>query len=943
MPYLRHRTLATYAVVALASVGLTTLPQPVAAAADEDTSQVLVSGPELDSRVIFQDFSFYQPYESNTYTTLADKAGDLDALGITDVWMAPPYRALDAYNEEGYAVTDRYDLGEFPAGHDGATATKYGTSTELKAAVAALHAEGLKVQTDIVPNQVYLYQDREVVPVTAVDQWGTPNRADVVNKLYEVYTVGGGAGAQKYGQIKTWKSTNLNGISNQELGTDRVMLDADGTPYRYLGGDPTTNGNYVPAGGMRTAPDINNIDGYLTVDGYYIAGQRPGGGDIYRSNLLWYVDTQGGTTSTYLDYVRAHPPVGSGIVASDSNGEVRVKLIYATTDQAAVDTTNDYIGSQPGYNRTSEAGITALRFDDGDTGDVNKNLLQYEFLIGQDVDNSDATVQADQTNWEEFLLDQYDFDGFRWDAAGHYNKEILQNSADLMRERSAVAGTDAADNLSYIESYVDEQVPFLNQNGNPQLAYDTSPYYAFLDALGEAQPERSLTDVFTTSKVDRIGETGTAIPNWSFVTNHDTEHNDMAVIPVTSEEAGGQPYGTKAYQLAQYAKYTADRKRATKQYAPYNVPAAYAIALTNKDTVPSVFYGDLWEAADSYMKTRSPYYDAITDLLEVRTTNVSGKQVVNAYASNLSDTAGQDLISSVREGTDRASGIGVVVGNDARMSTTIEVPMGAAHGNQEYVDALGFRGETLTTDAEGTLTVDIDGVRNVQVNGYLAAWVPKSEEVVTPTDPTGPTDPVEPPVTPTDPDTGPIASTTRLLVASRRVAYGQSATLAAAVPVGATGTVTFAEGTRTLATATVEDGTVTASTPDDLSVGTHRITARYSGDDVVAASTSTTSTLVVTRATTTARVTRVGNVGGGKRFQVRLAALANGEPVTGTVRVLVGGKVVQGFTLRARSAGTRTVVLRRSFPTNARVRVRYLGSALVRPATSPAVRITTRR
>ena len=80
------------------------------------SQQIFVSSPELDKHVIYQDFSFYIPYDSTIYSTLAAQAPALHALGITDVWFAPPYRALRSFFEEGYAVADRYDLGEFPAG-----------------------------------------------------------------------------------------------------------------------------------------------------------------------------------------------------------------------------------------------------------------------------------------------------------------------------------------------------------------------------------------------------------------------------------------------------------------------------------------------------------------------------------------------------------------------------------------------------------------------------------------------------------------------------------------------------------------------------------------------------------------------------------------------------------------------------------------------------------
>nr|WP_243862281.1 Ig-like domain repeat protein [Frigoribacterium faeni] len=807
--------LSTCALVAL--VG--TLAAPSAQAAGSVESPTFVSGEALDSRVIFQDFSFYQPYESDTYTTLAARAEELADLGVTDVWTAPASRALNAYNEEGYAITDRYDLGEFPAGHGGATATKYGTSDELKAAIAAMHDAGMSVQADIVPNQIYNYQDREVVRVTAVNQWGTPDNPKVVNKLYEVYTKGSAAGQQKYGTFPQWSSADLNGISTQDIGTDRVMLDPAGEPYRYFGADDERN--YLPewlaATDAQRYGEINAIDGYLTVDGYYAVAHDDRGA-VWRSLLLGYTENQpGAITQTYLDYMRERG-YGGGPDATDD--EVRAALV-AVTDSEAQNATNDYIGLQPGYSSRSEQGITALRFDD-DTSGVNENLIQSEFLLGQDVDNSSAAVQAEHRNWEEFLLDEYGFDGFRFDAAGHYNKEILEQSADLFAERY---GDDQLSHLNFIESYVDEQVPFLNGTGNGQLAYDDELHYAYFDALGEGDPSKPLSTVVTNSYKDRTGtgSTDTVIPNWSFVTNHDTEHNDMAKISLTAEQAGGFPYGTKEFQLAQYEIYTADRATVDKQHAPYNVPASYALMLTNQDTVPTVFYGDMWEADASYMTTESPYHDAITALLQMREQNVSGEQTVTLHESNLSSTPGQDLISSVRAGSDRETGVGVVVGNQPDLDTTVEVAMGAEHADQEYVDALGYHGETLTTDADGVLTVPVQGTRTVEVNGYLAAWVPAQ----------------------------PAETSTAVVAAASSITEGETTELAAEVSSqadGATGSVEFLDGAVSLGTAELVDGRAVLTTPADLAVGEHSITAVYSGDERHLGSTSPASVLTVVAA-----------------------------------------------------------------------------------------------
>ena len=929
-------------MIAVVSAGVTAAT-PTEAAVAASTNQTLVSGPDLDSHVIFQDFSFFQPYESDTYTTLTARANELAKLGITDVWMAPPYRALNAYNEEGYAVTDRYDLGEFPAGHNGATATKYGTSEQLKDAVKALHNAGISVQADIVPNQIYLYQDREVVPVSAVNQYGNLGTDTVRNKLYEVYTVGGGEGQKKYGTFDLWKSADLNGVEPQGLGIDRVLLDADGKPYRYTGGDATTGTNYVPTG-MGTAANINNIDGYLTVDGYFIAGKTATGGDIWRPNLMYYTEHQAGAiTITYLDYVRAHPPVGSGVTSTDSDDEVRTKLI-AATDSAVSNTTNDYIGSQPGYNSSSEQGITSLRFENNDVNDINQNVLQYEYLLGPDVDNTNPAVKAEQTNWENFLYNEYGFDGFRWDAAGHYNKNVLVDAGTNAASKLAASGGNVNDSLNFIESYVPEQVALENDNGNPQLAYDVQPYYAYQNALMKLNPSQDLSTTVTSSLVDRTesGAGTTAIPNWSWVNNHDQEHNVVATIPVSDLQTGGQPYGTKAYQLAQYKVYIADRKRVSKQYAPYNVASSYALELTNKDTVPTVYYGDMWDADDSYMKTKSPYYSAITDLLKVRDTNATGKQVLSNYASNLSNRAGENLISSVREGTDRMSGIGVVVGNSPNLDTSVTVAMGSAHANQEYVDAMGYHTGTLTTNANGELVVPVVGDSTVAVNGYLAAWVPKSASVE-PTDPTTPVDP-EDPTTPviTDP-AEPTTTTTRVLVSPSAITYGKTTTLAASVDLGATGTITFTDGTKTLGAGVVEDGLVTVTTSNSLAVGAHKVVAEYSGDETHTASKSAVKTLTVTKATTKVTATVKSTKGVKPKVTVKTSALANGGHATGTVRIYVGGKSVKTVTLSTKSKGAIVVTLSKKYTKKFTVKVKYLGSTSVLAATSKTYTVTPKK
>ena len=76
---------------------------------------------------------------------------------------------------------------------------------------------------------------------------------------------------------------------------------------------------------------------------------------------------------------------------------------------------------------------------------------------------------------------------------------------------------------------------------------------------------------------------------------------------------------------------------------------------------------------------------------------------------------------------------------------------------------------------------------------------------------------------------------------------GTPVTITATVPQGATGTVTFYDGTTPLGTATINNGTATISVPS-FSQGTHSITASYSGDANFAAGVSAPVSLVITAA-----------------------------------------------------------------------------------------------
>ena len=98
-----------------------------------------------------------------------------------------------------------------------------------------------------------------------------------------------------------------------------------------------------------------------------------------------------------------------------------------------------------------------------------------------------------------------------------------------------------------------------------------------------------------------------------------------------------------------------------------------------------------------------------------------------------------------------------------------------------------------------------------------------------------------------------ISTTTAVTASLNPSTYGQQVTFSATVSPssGATGTVTFMDGVVTLGTSALNASSVATFSTSTLAVGTHSITAQYSGDATHAGSTSPALPQIVNKATTT--------------------------------------------------------------------------------------------
>ena len=103
------------------------------------------------------------------------------------------------------------------------------------------------------------------------------------------------------------------------------------------------------------------------------------------------------------------------------------------------------------------------------------------------------------------------------------------------------------------------------------------------------------------------------------------------------------------------------------------------------------------------------------------------------------------------------------------------------------------------------------------------------------------------------------SSTVALVSLPNPSTFGASVTLTATVTSGATGTVTFHEGETTLGTGDLNGSGVATFTTSSLAVGTHSITAQYSGDTNYNNSTSTAVSQVVNKASSTVALASLPN------------------------------------------------------------------------------------
>lgn len=404
---------------------------------------------------------------------------------------------------------------------------------------------------------------------------------------------------------------------------------------------------------------------------------------------------------------------------------------------------------------------------------VNGSDGGYEFLLSNDIDNSNPVVQAEMLNqlyyfmnWGQIVFGDKDkdahFDGIRVDAVDNVSVDMLQLVSSYMKAAYKVNESEARAlaNISILEAWSHNDPYYVNEHNTAALSMDNGLRLSIVHGLtrpvtnkGTGARNASMKDLINggyfglsnRAEVTSYDQLGFA--TYLFVRAHDSEVQTVIADIISKKiDPTTDGFTFTLDQLKQaFDIYNADMLKVDKEYTHSNIPAAYALMLQTMGAATRVYYGDLYTDNGQYMAKKSPYFDQITTLLKARPKYVAGGQT--SYIHNLAGDGvssakdNKEVLVSVRYGQDlmsktdteggkygRNSGMLTLIANNPDLKLadgeTITVNMGAAHKNQAYrplllgtekgiVSSLNDSDTKIVkyTDAQGNLVFTADEIK----------------------------------------------------------------------------------------------------------------------------------------------------------------------------------------------------------------------------------------
>ncbi len=192
-----------------------------------------------ENRTLMQYFEWYLRPENKLWQKVIANANYLEAIGITDVWLPPAYKAAGGNQDAGYAAYDLYDLGEF--NQKGSIETKYGTKDEYLQAINELHRNNIEVYADIVLNHKIGADEPETVYASEEENKNRNIDTSLPKKITAWTKYNFTSRNNKYSDFK-WNYKHFNGTDWDESGRKNGIFRFSGKHWDQ--NVDKENGNY---------------------------------------------------------------------------------------------------------------------------------------------------------------------------------------------------------------------------------------------------------------------------------------------------------------------------------------------------------------------------------------------------------------------------------------------------------------------------------------------------------------------------------------------------------------------------------------------------------------------------------------------------------------------------------------------------------------------------
>lgn len=296
--------------------------------------------------------------------------------------------------------------------------------------------------------------------------------------------------------------------------------------------------------------------------------------------------------------------------------------------------------------------------------DVDKELGNYDYLMGCDVDFNNLDVVTDLNLWGKWFYEQTQVDGFRLDAIKHIRSSFYKNWLTNMKK---TFNKDFYTVGEYFSGNTDSLLAYLDYNDQISSLFDAPLHFHFMDVSNNS-PAYDMRNIFKDTLIDRRPSKAV-----TFVDNHDTE-------PGQSLESWVQEWFK---------------------------PLAYALIMFRKKGIPCIFYGDYYGVPE---KNIQPMKELLDVFLLARKHLAYGEE--HDYFDD------QNIIGWTREGDyyHQDSGMAVILSNGNGGSKQMNV--GQSLANSVLYDCTGNIKETVYVDSDGNGIFYVDG-------GSVSVWIKK--------------------------------------------------------------------------------------------------------------------------------------------------------------------------------------------------------------------------